>query len=370
MKIFRNIIVWTLAIINIIVVLAMVVCSYSVYLSPAQFPNWSYLGMVLPACILATVAMMVMWIIFKWKYALISIAGIALCWSSIRDYCPINPMQGTPTGKTLKVLSYNVYSFGGKALDQGDSSVIEYITTSEADIVCLQEVSKIKHEAIRSRLELAYPHIMVDNEKDNKNAILSRYPILTSDTLHLNTKSASGCEYTIDADGDTIVVINLHLESYQLDDDDKLMYKQMIKNSAMIGDNTPSDPDDEAVIDMTKSFWWLEGKLAKANSLRAGQADIIGTRIDSLLTTHRHVIVCGDFNDSPVSYVHHRLTRRLNDAYTQSGNGPGWSYNRHAMYFRIDHILASESFTSYGAKVDKTVQESDHYPIFCTLEIR
>lgn len=369
MKILRNIIRYTLAIINIICVAAMGVCSYSIYLSPEQFPNWSYLGMVLPACIVLTLAFIPLWLIVKWKYTLISIAGIALCWNSIRNYCPINPIQGTPTGKTLKILSYNVYSFGGKALDEGDSSVIEYITAAEADIVCLQEVNKIKRDAIRARLDQAYPYIMVDNESETKNAILSRHPILTADTIQLNTKSASGCEYTIDADGDTIVVINLHLESYQLDDDDKHMYKQMIKNSAMIGDNT-SAATDEAVIDMKQSFWWLEGKLAKANSLRARQADIIATRIDSLLNTHRHIIVCGDFNDSPVSYVHQRLTQQLNDAYTQSGNGPGWSYNRNAMYFRIDHILASESFTSYGAKVDKTVQESDHYPIFCTLEIR
>lgn len=367
MKILRNILRYTLAIINIVCVIAMAVCSYSIYLSPEQYPNWSYLGMVLPACIALTLAFLLLWIIFKWKYSLISIVGIALCWGSIRNYCPINPMQGEPAGRTLKVLSYNVLSFGSNALSAGDSSVIDYITQSGADIACLQEVSKMKNGAIRERLDTAFPYIATDDSAENKNAILSKYPIVSAQKIDLNTKSATASAYEITVDTDTVVVINVHLESYQLNDDDKQMYKQMIKNSAMMGD--PQTGQDEVIIDMKKSFWWLEGKLAKANSKRALQAELIETTVDWWLGRRKYLILCGDFNDSPVSYVHHRLTKQLDDAYTRSGNGPGWSYNRNAMYFRIDHILASQRFTPYGAKVDKTVQESDHYPIFCTLEM-
>ena len=365
MKIFRRIITFTLAIINIIVVLAMTICAYSIYLSPEQYPNWSYLGMMLPACIAATLLFMLMWLIFKWKYTLISIAGIALCWNSIRDYCPINPFQGKPTGRTLKVLSYNVFSFGGKSLNEDNTQVVDYIAQSGADIVCLQEVNPLKRDYVRKRLEEVYPYIMVDDENEAQNAILSHYPILSSRIIDHDTKTASSCVYELLVDADTVTVINNHLESYQLDDDDKRMYKQILKNSAMMGEPV----DEEQIIDMKESFWWLEGKLAKANSRRARQADLLAGEIEQLLRHRQYIIMCGDFNDSPVSYVHHTLTKHLTDAYTQAGNGPGWSYNRSAMYFRIDHILASERFNPYGAKVDKTVQESDHYPIFCTLEM-
>ena len=40
------------------------------------------------------------------------------------------------------------------------------------------------------------------------------------------------------------------------------------------------------------------------------------------------------------------------------------------MYFRIDNILISENITPYKAKVDKSIRESDHYPIFCSLELQ
>lgn len=366
MKILRKIIVWTLVAINLAAVVALAVSSYSIYLSPARYPNWSYLGMVLPACIVATLAFIPLWLILKWKYTLISIAGIAICWPSIRHYCPINIHDATPQGPTLKVLSYNVFSFGGKALNDGDSSIINYILQSDADIACLQEVNKLKNRNVLSRFEQVFPYILTDDSTELKNCLMSKYPILASHQISQDTKSSSSCVYHLLVDTDTVIVINNHLESYQLDDDDKQMYKQLIKTSAHIA----TDPQgDEPVIDMKESFWWLEGKLAKANALRARQADNIAAEIDRLTSRYRHIIVCGDFNDSPVSYVHQRLTRHLDDAYTQSGNGPGWSYNRNAMYFRIDHILISQGFTSYGAKVDKTVHESDHYPIFCTLEI-
>ena len=80
------------------------------------------------------------------------------------------------------------------------------------------------------------------------------------------------------------------------------------------------------------------------------------------------MIVCGDFNTSPISYTHRRLTEYLNDAYTRTGNGVGNSYNRSGMYFRIDNILVSPDITPYGAIVDKSIKTSDHYPIFCFIK--
>ncbi|MCI1292127.1 MAG: hypothetical protein LKG50_07120, partial [Prevotella sp.] len=53
--------------------------------------------------------------------------------------------------------------------------------------------------------------------------------------------------------------------------------------------------------------------------------------------------------------------------YVSAGNGPGWSYHRSGMLFRIDHILCSSDWRPYGAKVDRKIKESDHYPIYCWL---
>ena len=77
------------------------------------------------------------------------------------------------------------------------------------------------------------------------------------------------------------------------------------------------------------------------------------------------IIVCGDFNDSPISYTHRVVGEGLNDAFVESGNGFGISYNQNHFYFRIDNILLSKNLKSYRCTVDNTIKSSDHYPIWC-----
>ena len=103
------------------------------------------------------------------------------------------------------------------------------------------------------------------------------------------------------------------------------------------------------------------------NAKRSIQADSLARHIQKAMgdgPMPRTIIVCGDFNDSPISYSHYRVSRLLKDAYTESGNGFGFSYNRNKMFFRIDHILASPNLKPYQCKVDRSIKESDHYPIY------
>ncbi len=119
-------------------------------------------------------------------------------------------------------------------------------------------------------------------------------------------------------------------------------------------------PDKQKV---KKGSRLLLGKLAEAAAKRAVQADSIARLVerykDGLL------IVCGDFNDSPLSYTRRVIGEELDDAFVQSGNGVGISYNRNGFYFRIDHILVSKKLQTYGCTVDRSVKASDHYPIWC-----
>ena len=82
------------------------------------------------------------------------------------------------------------------------------------------------------------------------------------------------------------------------------------------------------------------------------------------------VIVCGDFNDTPVSYTHHAFNQILKDAFVEAGNGLGISYNRNRMYVRIDHILTSKDMEVHDCQVDKSIKASDHYPIWCHVSLK
>ena len=157
MKLFKKIVVWSLAILNTLIVLAMVLCAFSVYLRPADYPNWSYLGMVFPFFIIATLIFLLVWPFIKWKYCAISIVGIIICWNSIRNYCPFNLFQDVPEGKSLDILSYNVFMF--HSYHEGKTDIVDYILNSKADVVCLQEASGVKEEKLFSTLNAVYPYI-------------------------------------------------------------------------------------------------------------------------------------------------------------------------------------------------------------------
>lgn len=362
MKFAKKIICWIVGISNVLVVGGLILCAYSIYLRPTDYPNWSALGMAFPFFLFATFFFLLIWLFLKWKLCIISLFGIIICWGSIRDYCPINLFKNVPDGKTIDLLSYNVHMFQNYNYDEGRTDIAEFIIHSNADIVCLQEANGIPGEQLYASLNTVYPYIHKGAETDNVCALLSKFPILSSQPLVFGPLSAQGISYDILAYEDTVKIFNCHLESYQLNDDDKQLYIQMIKRSVnMEGEQV------EDTISM-KDLWLLEKKLAIANAARSLQADKLKQSVVD--ASNKYIIVCGDFNDSPISYVHKTLTEELKDAYTESGNGPGWSYNRNGMYFRIDHILISNSFNSFNAKVDKYGQESDHYPIFCTLEMR
>jgi endonuclease/exonuclease/phosphatase (EEP) superfamily protein YafD len=81
------------------------------------------------------------------------------------------------------------------------------------------------------------------------------------------------------------------------------------------------------------------------------------------------VIVCGDFNDNPLSYSRHAMAQRLTDCFRETGRGIGLSYNQKAFSFRIDHIFCSQQLQPYNCKIDDEMDASDHYPILCWLKM-
>ena len=339
--------------INLFVVVAMNFCAYTTILNSHTYPNYSHFGMVFPAFLIGSIAFLVFWFIFKRKCMLISLAGMFCCAGSIRTYCPLNYPSAPPAG-SIKVMSYNVMGFGKHdSIPWDENYIVQYINWSEADIVCLQEGNSIKGTTIQQLFDSIYPYIVVDSIKNNPHLIfLSKYPVLSSERINYQSETNASFAHTLLVGDDTLLVVNNHFESYKLKDKDKDDYKTIIK-----------DPENGA---NEQRYDSLIHKLKTANAIRAMQVDTVAEYIEQ--SPCRYILCMGDFNAPSLSYTHHRLTRKLNDAYTRSGNGPGFSYNRSGMYFRIDHILVSPNITSYKAKVDAYSRMSDHYPIISYLK--
>jgi len=342
--------------INLVMIVAMNFCAYTAYLPSQDYPDVSYYGLLFPAFLVADLFFVPFWLVFKWKVAALPVAGALLCAGAVRTYCPLNIPFAAPEG-SLKVLSYNVMSFGeNKDVSWEENGIVQYILKSDADIVCLQEALKSDLAKGEEVFSTKYPYRVLYTTNENHLMCLSKYPLDSICNIDYPSKTNRSIVVHAIVGKDTIVVINNHLESYGLSSEDKDNYKSIIKNY----DSPDENDSEEKYLDLSK-------KLAYRDSIRGLQTDSVAEYVEN--NNGKYMIVCGDFNSASISYTHHRLTQLLDDAYTRSGNGPGVSYNKSGMYFRIDNILVSPNITAYEAKVDNSISLSDHYPIICRVKL-
>ncbi len=195
-----------------------------------------------------------------------------------------------------------------------------------------------------------YRHIdyTVSNRRRNYGiATFSRYPIINKGSVPLEDR-LSICIYSdILMDKDTFRVYNCHLQSIHLNDKH---YQFM--------DSLKLRYDNQQMADIKDISFRLRDAFIK----RAAQADIIAAHISSC---PHPVIICGDFNDTPVSYTYRTIRDGLQDAFSESGWGLGRTYNGKFPSFRIDYILHSGSMEALFFTREK-VKLSDHFPIIVT----
>ena len=80
------------------------------------------------------------------------------------------------------------------------------------------------------------------------------------------------------------------------------------------------------------------------------------------------LIIAGDFNDTPASYIYQQATDLLSDPYVEQGRGFGTTYHGPYPAFRIDYILHSHDLEALSYKrIPSAI--SDHYPIVVTLRM-
>ena len=345
---------FTFIAINITIVMAMIFCAYSCYIHPHRHPNVSYIGMAFPVFLVLNIFFVPFWLIVKKKLSCIPLIGLIICSSAIRTYFPIN-LFASEDESNIKFISYNVFHMGDSTKNNvpSENPILLFLMKQDADIVCLQEAMYIDYGKNLDTLRTVYPYFDRQDTYNNTMAILSKHPIiditdLDNEDVHMRTVA-----YRIKWNEDTILVLNNHFESFKLLDSEKESYEEMIKH--------PDSESNEQRIDS------LIMKVVDANSIRALQVDWLSNYIAN--RKEKYIILCGDFNDNPISYTHHKMTGCLNDAYTRGGNGPGWTYNRSSMYFRIDNILISDEIKACKAYVDNSINTSDHYPIISWLKL-
>ena len=342
---------------NIATVIIMLLTGFADYVNPVSHPTLSCFGMAFPIFLLFNLIFIVFWLIFKWRMAIIPIAGYVLASVPIRIYIPIHLPADMPDN-VVKVLSYNVQNFSGaQRYDNAFDLIYDYLKQCDADIVCLQE-NLMSQKYQKEKLDSLYEYkdtTHVGSRNINSVGIYSRFPIIRKERIEYTSKGNGSMAYYIKMYDDTVLVVNNHFETTHLSLDERKMYKEMLKGEMK---------NDTVRIESKK----LLTKLGESAAMRAPQADIVHQYIEE--HNNYPTIVCGDFNDNPISYTRRIVAKGLNDCYVNTGLGIGLSYNQQGFYVRIDNIMCNNDFTPYNCKVDNKIDASDHYPIFCWLKKR
>ncbi len=344
---------------NVATVLVMLLVGYSDRLNPADHPLLSTLGMTLPVFLLINLAFLFFWLVFKWRMVWISVLGLVLAYVPISIYMPLNSSQDIPEG-ALKIISYNVCAYGGNfKYDDGFEKVRDYLVEEKPDIVCIQEDIDTWRRYVFLHYEKTFAYndtMVIANNPQSYNAlgIHSKYPIIHRERIAYPSKANGSVAWWLKVGDDTLIVVNNHFESCHLNKDDRAQYLQMIKGKM------PRD----SVREESKL---LLVKLAEANAKRSGQIRTV--RQYALDHGQYPVIVCGDFNDSPISYSRHAMAEVLTDCYATTGKGIGLSYNQKAFSFRIDHFFCNDKLQPYRCEIDGKMDASDHNPLICWVKI-
>jgi endonuclease/exonuclease/phosphatase family metal-dependent hydrolase len=332
--------------------------AYSPYIHPQDYPYLSLAGLLFPILLMMNVLFLLFWLFLRSKPVFLTLAALLVCIPQIRMSIPIHFHTNDIPEGSLKLLSYNVMRFANLEKRNGMNPIITYLKKENADILCLQEydvstnADYLTQKDVEKELKRYPYHNITNTGKQGVHlGCFSKYPILSSRAIESKSISNGAVMYELKIGQDTVMLMNCHLESNKLTKEDKVIYEDILKA-----------PETNKVKRGTRQ---LTAKLAEASILRAEQARRIAQEIAASRCSY--ILVCGDFNDIATSYTYRIISNRLKDAFTESGCGWGISYNQNKFYFRIDHILTGKQVETYNCTVDRSIQDSDHYPIKCRI---
>ncbi len=332
--------------------IVLTVLTFSVYvlpfLAPKSFPLLSVLTLFMPAFFVANILFFVYWgIQFKKRLilsGLVLLTGITF----ISKFYKFSAKEYVKDEKDFSVMSYNVRLFNVfKWLDRDDipANIKAFIDEKDPDILCIQEYSNSAHLDLK-----VYPHryIFIDGKKiKTGQAIFSKFPIIEEGKI-IFPKSDNNVVYAdIKRGKDIIRVYNMHLQSIKISPD------------------VSEISDDIDNVNQKKSQR-IYGRISKGFKQQQEQAEIFREHIKNCKTP---MIICGDMNNSPFSYVYRSIKGKLKDAFEEAGEGFGATYKFKYYPARIDYIFTDNKMKVKQFESFPDFENSDHYPIMTRLSM-
>lgn len=351
MKKFLRII---LLIINLFFALALVLSTLAGTLVPSRFVYVSILSYGYLLLLLANVLFIVVWLcLSRWEF-LLSVAAIAVRFSFVGLFFQMGgTTEVAPADNQLKVMTFNAHGFLGldsdtlMTADSGARAFLRIVDAEDPDVLCLQEFFSPYRILLADSLKARGFTSSFGVHGHNPNSpqmLFTRCRLVQG--VEMDGKSKFYAD--IEKNGHKVRVCVVHLDSYQLSEKDREGFERL----------THAKPDSTT-----------RGLLGKfAETARRHEEEWKEELLPLIEKTEIPIIIAGDFNDTPASYIYQQITRHLTDSYVEEGSGFGTTYHGPYPAFRIDYVFHSPALQTLSYKRIKT-NISDHYPIVVTLSL-
>lgn len=345
-SLFRNI----AQIISVVVVFLTLLAYACPFVNPKTFHGLAFIGTAFPWLLIANVLLILLWAWRFSRYALYHIAILAFGWQHITGFIGVDFAKDVIPDQAITVATHNLGALfrGQKVTEESrEKMATQYARFLQEngfpDVLCTQETSGKFYRLLAEKMP--YPHAF--NLKKG-TVILSRFPIEAGGDIPFGKTANSTLWADIRLPDKRLVrFYNVHLQSNKVTKDTEKVIEH-------------GDLNEEETWQEISSV--LE-RVGSATSVRAEQAELLR---EHMLDCKIPIVLCGDFNDTPNSYVYALLSNGLNDTFRQKALGMGTTFGGMLPLLRIDYILTEKSFKTYACRTVKG-SFSDHYPVIATF---
>jgi len=340
-KFFKNIAV----ILNILAAFPLLLCIVVPSISPNTFWPLTFIGLGFLFWVILNILFIIYWLLGLNKWILLSVGVLLINLSNLKhSFGTFKKVVITQTFG-INVATLNTQLFGYFQEQNRADELISSLKEIDADVLCLQEFLELdgfdlKYFKQKLGFEYAYFKVLNDGRKKGRfgMATFSKYPIQDTGYVEFDKYTGNmGTWVQLLVNEKSIKVFNVHLQSIRFSRKD---YKIIQGEEGEV-----KKEDAKALLKRIKI----------AATERAKQAAVLK---DALKDSKEPVLLCGDFNDPPVSYTYGQLADNLKDAYTQSAFGIETTYTGPFPAFRIDYILHHKDWSASGYKSIQV--NSDH----------
>ncbi|MDB5281972.1 MAG: hypothetical protein JWO06_1047 [Bacteroidota bacterium] len=362
---------------NVLALLVLLLSCLAAYIDPKLFWQFSFIGFAFPVVLVINFLFLAVWLLKRSKLGFLPLLAILLSWKFIHATFAFNFLdKSKETG--IRLMTWNVKSFDLYNWTHNIETrrkMMDLIKKENPDVLCLQEFysnNQVFHnvEFLRDTLGYKYCYfppavelVKTPRSKLQKTlwrsgtldqqwgvATFSKFPITDTGRVDFGNSLANSCIYTdVNMEGKNVRLYNVHFQSIHLGYDDYAAIDSLEENQ--------------------QTNWGamknIMRKMKKAYIKRSQQANSVAAQIDAYKGTQ---ILCGDFNDVPVSYTYNAVSKSLDDAFIERGFGFGATFANKFSIFRIDYALFDPDIQINTYRIIRK-ELSDHYPVLVSFSL-